>query len=73
MSTTSSNSPQGGAATKDKTSIVGRGNKEGNQLFRDWYQELTTAESQIGCETNISSVICPPRAISSDVFRIEHR
>lgn len=46
MSTTTSNSPQGGAATKDKSSIVGRGNKEGNQLFRDWYQELTTAESR---------------------------
>lgn len=24
-------------------SIVGRGNKEGNRLFRDWYQELTSA------------------------------
>jgi len=25
------------------TSIIGRGNKEGNRLFRDWYQELTSA------------------------------
>jgi benzoyl-CoA reductase subunit B len=25
------------------SSIVGRGNKEGNRLFRDWYQELTSA------------------------------
>jgi benzoyl-CoA reductase subunit B len=28
---------------KRGTSIIGRGNKEGNRLFREWYQELTTA------------------------------
>ncbi|MCL5077565.1 MAG: 2-hydroxyacyl-CoA dehydratase family protein [Actinobacteria bacterium] len=46
MSLTTSNTPQGAAATKDNSSIIGRGNKEGNQLFRDWYQELTTAPSR---------------------------
>ncbi len=30
--------PDGGAET-----IVGRGNRDGNQLFREWYKELTTA------------------------------
>jgi benzoyl-CoA reductase subunit B len=28
---------------KAGSSILGRGNKEGNRLFRDWYQELTSA------------------------------
>jgi benzoyl-CoA reductase subunit B len=28
---------------KAGSSIIGRGNKEGNRLFRDWYQELTSA------------------------------
>jgi len=27
-------------------SIVGRGNKEGNRLFREWYKELTTSEER---------------------------
>ncbi len=43
MSTTTT---QGSAATEDKASIVGRGNKEGNQLFRDWFRELTEAPSK---------------------------
>jgi len=30
-------------ADKKETSIVGRGNKEGNRLFREWYGELTSA------------------------------
>src|SRR5665647_8090 len=30
-------------ADKKATSIVGRGNKEGNRLFREWYGELTSA------------------------------
>jgi benzoyl-CoA reductase subunit B len=30
-------------AEKRAASIIGRGNKEGNRLFREWYQELTTA------------------------------
>ena len=28
---------------KRSSSIIGRGNKDGNRLFREWYQELTTA------------------------------
>lgn len=30
-------------ADNQGSSIVGRGNKEGNRLFREWYQELTSA------------------------------
>ncbi len=43
MSTTTN---QGSAATQDKASIIGRGNKDGNQLFRSWFQELTSAPSR---------------------------
>src|SRR5450759_1111156 len=28
---------------KKDASIIGRGNKEGNRLFREWYAELTSA------------------------------
>lgn len=37
QSTSAPSIAEGGA------SIVGRGNKDGNRLFREWYQELTTA------------------------------
>ena len=41
MSTTAS--PAAAAPPGDAASLVGRGNKEGNRLFREWYAELTTA------------------------------
>lgn len=31
------------SATKVGAPMVGRGNRDGNRLFREWYQELTTA------------------------------
>ena len=31
-----------------KTDIVGRGNKDGAQLFRDWFGELTTTAENGG-------------------------
>ncbi|MEP7193897.1 MAG: 2-hydroxyacyl-CoA dehydratase family protein [Actinomycetota bacterium] len=42
MSSTTQLTP-GASADRKEASIVGRGNKEGNRLFRDWYQELTSA------------------------------
>ncbi len=43
MSPVISNFSQDIAVPQDKPSLIGRGNKEGNRLFREWFQELTTA------------------------------
>ncbi|TAN24752.1 MAG: hypothetical protein EPN30_06610 [Actinomycetota bacterium] len=43
MSTATSNLSQGIVVSQEKPSVIGRGNKEGNRLFREWFQELTTA------------------------------
>ncbi len=43
MSPVISNFSQDIAVPHDKPSLIGRGNKEGNRLFREWFQELTTA------------------------------
>ena len=43
MSTTAQLVKDSSPVDQKGTSIIGRGNKEGNRLFRDWYQELTSA------------------------------
>ena len=45
MSTTSTRAPAtpGDATSASGTPLVGRGNKEGNRLFREWFEELTAA------------------------------
>ena len=45
MSTTSTRAPavQGDPTSASGAPLVGRGNKEGNRLFREWFKELTAA------------------------------
>ncbi len=38
--------PAGPSDDARATSLVGRGNKEGNRLFRSWFSELTTAQER---------------------------
>jgi benzoyl-CoA reductase, subunit B len=46
MSSEQSANPKASTGHDGADSIVGRGNKEGNRLFRDWYNELTTSEER---------------------------